>query len=226
MRIVLAVMALAALALPATAGAAQHARDARVSPARLAAKACKAKTAGKARRACVASKLRSTCRKAAYRAHRDCRAAAGTHRVVPVAPAPAADPGPPAPPAGGTSSAPADPAAPASGPALPGTIAPPTVTVPPALSRLQVTAREFSLTPSRTILTAGVTRVELANFGEDPHDLHARPAAGGADAFAFPSVGAGEHHTEDVSLSAGTWTFDCALPEHELLGMQATITVR
>jgi plastocyanin len=111
-------------------------------------------------------------------------------------------------------------------PAAPAVPDPTPVSFPqPSLSCLQVTAREFSLTPSRATLPAGVTRIELVNLGEDPHDLRARPADGGSDRFAFRSVAAGGRHAENVDLGPGRWTFFCALPGHEVLGMRATVTV-
>lgn len=221
------VAAAATTFMMASTAAAERASEARVTPARLAAKACKARK-GTARRACVARRLRSTCRARRYRQHRDCRVVRRESAPGPApAPAPVPDPGPPAAPAPTAElfGAVEDPVAPGAPVIAPVTPVAPAVILPPALSRMQVTAREFSLTPSRTVLPAGVTRVELLNLGEDPHDLRARPAAGGADDFAFPSVTAGNRHTQDVTLGPGTWTFFCALPEHEVLGMGTTVTV-
>ena len=227
MRFAVALIAAVALLLPAAAGARERARDARVAPAKVAAKACKSRS-GAARRACVARTLRSTCRLRRYRAARDCRAMRRAAAKAPATvPAPVADPGPPA-----AAASPDAPVADAGGPApdaVAGTAAgggiTPPVAKPPQRSRLQVSAREFSLTPSRTTLPSGVTRVEFANFGEDPHDLRARPGNGGADLFAFPSVAADARHTEDIDFTPGSWTFYCALPEHEVLGMKVTIAV-
>jgi plastocyanin len=130
------------------------------------------------------------------------------------APAPAAAPAPDAP----ALSPPAvvtTPAAPAIDPALP---------APPAAARVQATAREFSLVLSRTTITAGAATIELVNRGEDPHDLHVRPAAGGADVLAIPRVDPGAVDGAAVTLAAGAYTLYCALPGHEALGMKAALT--
>lgn len=94
---------------------------------------------------------------------------------------------------------------------------------PAGPARLQVTAREFSLKLSRPSLGAGDAIVELANRGEDPHDLVVS-AAGGAP-FAFPQTLAGERTTRTLSLAAGTYTLVCSIEFHEDLGMRATLTV-
>ena len=54
-----------------------------------------------------------------------------------------------------------------------------------ALPRVvNVTARDNTFTPSRTLLGAGDVYVEFVNKGEDPHDLHI--ARGGAAVEAWP----------------------------------------
>ena len=90
---------------------------------------------------------------------------------------------------------------------------------------MQVHAYEYSLTLSRASLAAGRDVVEFDNLGQDPHDLHVRPAAGGADVFAFPTSPSGEIATGALNLAPGRYTFYCALPGHEALGMSATLTV-
>lgn len=97
----------------------------------------------------------------------------------------------------------------------------------PAIARLQVTAREFSLTLSRPAIVAGPLTLELVNRGEDPHDLHVRPAAGGADVLAIDRTdGAGTLGSADGTLAAGTYTLYCSLVGHEAAGMKATLTVQ
>ena len=59
---------------------------------------------------------------------------------------------------------------------------------PPA--RVQVSAQEFSFTLSRASIEAGPAIVELANFGEDPHDLRMR-RVGGRMIGEFPGIGPG-----------------------------------
>jgi plastocyanin len=93
---------------------------------------------------------------------------------------------------------------------------------------VQVTAREFSFTLSRPEVAAGDGQVvvELVNGGQDEHNLHIRPAGGGPDLGALPSLRAGGHLDATFSLPAGTYTFYCSMPGHEALGMKASFTVR
>jgi plastocyanin len=119
---------------------------------------------------------------------------------------------------------------PALAPAQPGSQQPPASTGPvteptPAPSRAQVTAVEYKLTLSRTQVSAGRTTIELIDGGQDEHNLHIRPAAGGPDVAAFPTIRSGQHVDERIELAPGTYTFYCSLPGHEALGMRATFTV-
>jgi plastocyanin len=91
---------------------------------------------------------------------------------------------------------------------------------------VQVTAKEFSFTLSRPAVAAGAVTIELVNGGQDEHNLHIRPAAGGADVGAFPTTQAGRHLDETFQLAPGTYTFYCSMPAHEGLGMKATFTVQ
>jgi plastocyanin len=141
------------------------------------------------------------------------------------APAPALTPPSLAPgtPSDTTGSAPADGFTVTS--AAPDATSPAPAVAPPA--RLQVTSREFTLTISRASVPAGALIAELVNRGEDPHDLHVRPAAGGADVLALPETASGDVVDSDATtLAAGTYTLYCSLPGHEQAGMRATLTVK
>jgi hypothetical protein len=142
-----------------------------------------------------------------------------TKKTTPaVAPTPAAPVAAPAPVA----------AAPVVAPALtPAPVVPPVTTDPGpvALTRLQTTSREWSLTLSRPSITAGALSLQLVNAGEDAHDLHVRPASGGADVLSASSTEPGTTTTISGSLPAGTYTLYCSLPGHEAAGMHATLTV-
>ena len=136
--------------------------------------------------------------------------------------------------AGGGAVTPA--AAPPAAPVSPAGITPPAVTPPlpgaddpappPAAARLQATAREFTLQLSRPTIAAGAVIVELVNRGEDPHDLHVRPAAGGGDVLAVDRTDAAGVAHANGTLPAGTYTLYCSLPGHEAAGMHATLTVQ
>lgn len=131
---------------------------------------------------------------------------------------------------GAAPSAPSAAAQPAGVPVQPSSQQPSASGVPvteptPAPSRAQVTAIEYKLTLSRTQVSAGRTTIELVDGGQDEHNLHIRPAAGGPDVAAFPTIRPGQHVDEQIELKPGTYTFYCSLPGHEALGMKATFTV-
>jgi hypothetical protein len=139
--------------------------------------------------------------------------------VVPVpVPAPGADPAAP------------DPGVPAPAPAP--VVTPPesdpTLPAPgPVAARVQVTAREWTLQLSRPSIAAGAVILQLVNRGEDPHDLHARPAGGGADLLTIGQTdGFGTVADTSGTLPAGSYTLYCSLPGHEAAGMHATLTVQ
>jgi hypothetical protein len=134
---------------------------------------------------------------------------------------PGAAPVLPAPSAGATPGVPA--AVPAPGVPTPPIGAP----AAPVAARLQATTREFSLQLSRPALAAGALILQLVNRGEDAHDLHVRPAAGGADVLAIGLTDPfGGVRDTDGTLPAGTYTLYCSLPGHEAAGMHATLSVQ
>ena len=75
---------------------------------------------------------------------------------------------------------------------------------PPPLARLGVNAFEFELRLSRTELPAGEALIELANFGEDPHNLVIVTAPGGALKATFPETDPGVRTKQRVRLAAGS----------------------
>ena len=92
-------------------------------------------------------------------------------------------------------------------------------------ARMQVVAREFSFSLSRTHLPTGLAVIELANFGQDPHDLRlqrigARHIAGTRVA----SPGARAELT--VKLAPGRYLLWCSVADHRARGMRATLIVR
>jgi plastocyanin len=107
-----------------------------------------------------------------------------------------------------------------------------TTETPPAESpsagpaRVQVIAKEYSFTLSRSEVPAGKVIVEFVNGGEDPHNLHLTEPVEGAEAGAFPTSAPGFHGDLTLNLHAGTYTLFCSLPGHEAKGMKATLTVQ
>ncbi|HKP92167.1 MAG TPA: hypothetical protein VJT75_19515 [Thermoleophilaceae bacterium] len=102
---------------------------------------------------------------------------------------------------------------------------PVTPPAPRPLTRMQVVAREFSLTLSRQSVAAGTVAVELNNRGEDPHDLRVEPADGAPLGFGFALTKPGELTTQKLDVGPGTWKLYCTLDGHAALGMSATVTV-
>lgn len=96
---------------------------------------------------------------------------------------------------------------------------------PSSPARAQVTAVEFKLMLSRSQVQSGKAILEFVDGGQDEHNLHIRPAAGGPDVASFGTIRPGQHVDQQIELAPGTYTFYCSLPGHEALGMKATFTV-
>lgn len=99
-------------------------------------------------------------------------------------------------------------------------------TEPTGPARVQVLAKEYSLTLSRSEVPAGKVVVEFVNGGEDPHNLHLEEPTAGSEAGAFPTSAPKAHLDLTLELKPGSYTLFCALLEHEARGMKATLTVR
>ena len=99
----------------------------------------------------------------------------------------------------------------------------PAAAAPPA--RLQVVAREFTLSLSRPKLRAGPAIVELVNFGEDLHDLRLR-RVGGTRTYSIPNLRPGRHAELRVRLLPGRYKLWCSVANHRALGMRAILIVR
>ena len=99
----------------------------------------------------------------------------------------------------------------------------PVVVTPPA--RLGVTAREWSLVLSRSVLRAGPAIVELQNLGEDAHNLRIERTDGPGSPLDVPLAESGERRSASGALAAGRYKVYCALPGHDAAGMHATLEV-
>ena len=93
-------------------------------------------------------------------------------------------------------------------------------------ARVQVVAKEFQLIPSRYVLRAGPTIVELVNAGEDAHDLALRRAAPGARTIHMPVVQPGALTRIQVILRKGRYDVWCAVTNHRSLGMYTRLVVK
>ncbi len=95
----------------------------------------------------------------------------------------------------------------------------------PAPSRMQVVAHEFSYSLSRPRLKAGPAVIELANFGQDAHDLRVQ-RVGARHIAGTPVVQPGARAELSVSLAPGRYSFWCSVADHRARGMRGTLIVR
>jgi hypothetical protein len=91
-------------------------------------------------------------------------------------------------------------------------------------ARIQVTALEFEYRLSRLRVPEGKVIVELANFGEDEHDLAFR-RIGGTRVLALPKTLPGERRTRELRLGPGRYRLWCRLGDHAVRGMYADLRV-
>ncbi len=94
-----------------------------------------------------------------------------------------------------------------------------------APARLLVEAREFNLVLSRPAVKAGRAIVQLANRGEDPHDLRI-VRFGGRTAGTIGEVLPGEVGEWEGRLRRGRYRLVCTLEGHRSYGMRAVLRAR
>ncbi|HKB20931.1 MAG TPA: cupredoxin domain-containing protein [Gaiellaceae bacterium] len=93
------------------------------------------------------------------------------------------------------------------------------------LARVQVVAVEFHYRLSRVRVPAGPVRIELANFGQDEHNLTLR-RVGTTKTYAVPSALPGQRQTVTLRLKPGLYVLKCTMADHAMLGMKARLRVR
>jgi plastocyanin len=93
-----------------------------------------------------------------------------------------------------------------------------------APTRLQVVAKEFSFGLSRVNAKPGLVVIELANFGQDPHDLRLQ-RAGARHIAGLGVVAPGARARLAVKLVPGRYSLWCSIADHRALGMRATLVV-
>jgi plastocyanin len=91
-------------------------------------------------------------------------------------------------------------------------------------SRVQVVAREFSFSLSRVRVHSGTAVIELANFGQDIHDLRVQ-RIGAKHVAGLGDVAAGARGDLTVKLAPGRYSFWCSVANHRKLGMRTTLVV-
>ena len=92
-------------------------------------------------------------------------------------------------------------------------------------ARLQIVAKEYSLGLSRVQLKPGTAVIELANFGQDPHDLRLQ-RVGSRHVAGIGAVAPGSRAELTLKLARGRYSFWCSIANHRKLGMRATLVVR
>jgi hypothetical protein len=104
-----------------------------------------------------------------------------------------------------------------------GGTAPADAIAPPA--RVQIAATEFNFALSRASIKSGRALVELANYGEDPHDLRMQRVSG-TRVYRLGAVAPGESNVLSAKLLPGTFRLWCSIADHRARGMRATLRVR
>jgi hypothetical protein len=94
----------------------------------------------------------------------------------------------------------------------------------PGPTRIQVTALEFEYRLSRLRVPEGKVRVELANFGQDEHDLALR-RVGGTRVFGLQKTLPGARRTTTLRLRPGRYRLWCRMGDHAVRGMYADLRV-
>ena len=95
----------------------------------------------------------------------------------------------------------------------------------PAPARVQVVAKEYSLGLSRTVVRSGPAVIELANFGEDPHDLRLQ-RVGARHVAGLGVVAPGGRAELSLNLPPGRYSLWCSVANHRALGMRAVLVVK
>ena len=93
-----------------------------------------------------------------------------------------------------------------------------------APGRMQVVAKEYSFALSRTHLKAGHAVIELANFGQDQHDLRLQ-RVGVRHIAGLGIVDPGARADLNLKLAPGRYLVWCSVANHRALGMRATLVV-
>ena len=95
----------------------------------------------------------------------------------------------------------------------------------PGPARVQVGADEFGYSLSRASINAGPAIVQLANFGEDEHDLRLR-RVGGTRVYKVGTAAPGVVRELETRFLPGRFRLWCSLADHRARGMSATLLVK
>jgi hypothetical protein len=95
-----------------------------------------------------------------------------------------------------------------------------------APARLLVEAREFNLALSRARIKHGLAIVQLADRGEDPHDLAIKRIGGTRVRGRIAKTLPGEVGEWEGRLRRGRYRLWCTIEGHRAAGMRAVLRVR
>lgn len=87
-----------------------------------------------------------------------------------------------------------------------------------------VGAREYRFAAYRASVPRGVVRFNVANYGEDGHDLVVQ-TRDGRDLARSGEVRAGQRATVSVRLAPGSYRLVCDIADHAARGMRTSIRV-
>jgi plastocyanin len=111
--------------------------------------------------------------------------------------------------------------------ALLGAAVPAYAGVPKNGTAVGVGEREFTITPYRTSVPAGLVRFNVTNFGEDGHNLSVIRVSDGKMLAESPEIRDEKQYTLRVTLKRpGTYRLYCTIPGHKRLGMKSKISVK
>jgi plastocyanin len=88
---------------------------------------------------------------------------------------------------------------------------------------VDVTLQDFKIVPATTLVPGNVT-FNVHSNGPTPHNFNLRDASG-AVVLSSKDLHTGDSDVVSGQLAPGTYTFFCAFPGHESLGMHGTLTV-
>ena len=94
-----------------------------------------------------------------------------------------------------------------------------------APARVQVGADEFRYSLSRQTIPAGPAIVQLANHGEDEHDLRLQ-RIGGTRVYRIAKIGPHAVGELEARFLPGRFRLWCSLADHRARGMSATLLVK
>jgi plastocyanin len=91
-------------------------------------------------------------------------------------------------------------------------------------TRIQAVADEYRFSLSRSRVPAGQVTIELANFGEDPHNFKLR-RVGGTHVHTIGETLPGARTTKTFKLRHGRFRYWCSVADHKARGMKGTLRV-